>query len=246
MDDSPPKPLGSLTAGITRELRDMIMSGVLKPGQRLILQDLADRFDISRGPIRDALRLLQAEGLVTPHARRGVSVATLTAREARETIAIRQAVEPIAARFAMTRSRDKLDEQLAHRLDAMLRAAADHDWSGLVTADMELHATFYELSDVRRLQTLWDTMRLPILHTFRLHRHYYISAQPLLTEHENLVDLVRMGIPNLVEHFLHQHIGNLVDDLATTLETPSNSTGIPDPPPPTNPQSSADARSSAI
>ncbi|MEE6258859.1 GntR family transcriptional regulator [Plantactinospora sonchi] len=219
MEDSPrPKPLGSLGAGITVELRNMIMSGVLKPGQRLIVQELADHFDISRGPIRDSLRVLQSEGLVVPHAGRGVQVATLTAREARETIAIRQAVEPVAARFAMTRHSKELRHELVNRLDAMRKAAADEDWSAIVTTDMELHGAFYELSGVRRLQQLWVSMRLPVLHTFRLHRHYYSSTQTLLTEHEHLVQLVGMGNRDLVGHFLNQHVGGLVEDLATALD----------------------------
>lgn len=218
MDESSPRPLGSLTARITRELRDMILSGALKPGQRLIVQQLADRFGISRAPVRDSLRLLQSEGLVVPHAGRGVSVATLTAQDARETIAIRQAVEPVAARFAMIRHRHDLEHELADRLDKMRQAAAEGNWSSMVTTDMELHGAFYELSDVRRLQQLWNGLRLPALHTFRLHRHLYSSVTTLITEHENMVDLVRMGDPDLVGHFLHQHIGGRVEDLTARLD----------------------------
>jgi DNA-binding GntR family transcriptional regulator len=217
-DNLQPTPLGSLGAGVTAELRNMIMSGALKPGQRLIVQELADHFDTSRGPIRDSLRVLRAEGLVVPHAGRGVRVATLTAQEARETIAIRQAVEPVAARFAMDRHREELERTLADRLGAIRKAAAEENWSDLVTTDMELHGAFYELSGVRRLQQLWDSMRLPVLHTFRLHRHYYLSVTTLLTEHENLVSLVGMGDPGLVGHFLERHVGGLVDDLTTELD----------------------------
>ncbi|RJL35517.1 GntR family transcriptional regulator [Bailinhaonella thermotolerans] len=229
-----PKPLGSLGAGVTADLRDMIISGALKPGQRLIVQELADHFATSRGPVRDALRALRAEGLVEPHAGRGVRVATLTAREAAETIAVRQAVEPVAARFAMTRHGDDLRRELDARLGAMREAAADEDWSALVTTDMDLHGVFYELSDVGRLRRLWDGMRLPLLHTFRLHRHYYSSARTLLTEHENLVRLVGMGDPGLVGHFLHRHIGGLADDLTTRLgdeSAPFAPTRVDDHPP---------------
>ncbi|RZQ62459.1 GntR family transcriptional regulator [Amycolatopsis suaedae] len=210
-------PLGALGAAITRELRDLILSGGLEPERRLIVQELADRFGTSRGPIRDSLRQLRAEGLVVPHGRRGVQVATLTAAEARETVAIRQAVEPVAAEFALHRGPDQLEQCLAERLGAMRGAAEAGDWSALVTTDMELHAVFYELSGVARLQRLWDGMRLPVLHTFRLHRRYYTSPDPLLAEHENLLALVRMRDAELVATFLRGHIGGLVDDLAERL-----------------------------
>lgn len=90
----------SLAEAVCAELRSRILSGALAPGQRLVEEALAATFGVSRNPVREALRVLAAEGLVEVLPRRGATVSLLTAEEAQELFDLRLAVEGVAARIA--------------------------------------------------------------------------------------------------------------------------------------------------
>ena len=84
-----------LWESIAEFLRAAILSGELEPGSKLIETELAERFGTSRGPIREAIRELAREGLVTELPRRGTLVSTLTAHDLSEVYAVRQALEVV-------------------------------------------------------------------------------------------------------------------------------------------------------
>ena len=95
----------SLHGRVIEELRQAILSRRLKPGERLIEDRLADELGVSRNPVREAIRVLESEGLVEVTARRGASVFSMTDEEARETIEVRALLEGQNARLAARRVR---------------------------------------------------------------------------------------------------------------------------------------------
>jgi DNA-binding GntR family transcriptional regulator len=101
---------------VVRELRQAILSGRLKPGERLIEGHLAEELGVSRNPVREAIRALASEGLIEVTARRGAAVATMTEQEARETIEVRALLEGQNARLAARRQ----DRQIIKRIEAVL------------------------------------------------------------------------------------------------------------------------------
>jgi DNA-binding GntR family transcriptional regulator len=101
---------------VVMELRQAILSGRLKPGERLIEGRLADELGVSRNPVREAIRALASEGLIEVTARRGAAVATLTEQEARETIEVRALLEGQNARLAARRQ----DRQIIKRIETVL------------------------------------------------------------------------------------------------------------------------------
>jgi DNA-binding GntR family transcriptional regulator len=106
----------SLHDRVVMELRQAILSGRLKPGERLIEGHLADELGVSRNPVREAIRALASEGLVEVTARRGAAVATMSEQEARETIEVRALLEGQNARLAARRQ----DAQIIKRIEAVL------------------------------------------------------------------------------------------------------------------------------
>src|ERR1700730_18054446 len=106
----------SLHNRVVMELRQAILSGRLKPGERLIEGRLADELGVSRNPVREAIRALASEGLIEVTARRGAGVATMTEQEARETIEVRALLEGQNARLAARRQ----DGQIIKRIEAVL------------------------------------------------------------------------------------------------------------------------------
>jgi DNA-binding GntR family transcriptional regulator len=106
----------SLHDQVVTELRQAILSGRLKPGERLVEGRLADELGVSRNPVREAIRALASEGLIEVTARRGAAVATMTEQEARETIELRALLEGQNARLAARRQ----DKQIIKRIEAVL------------------------------------------------------------------------------------------------------------------------------
>lgn len=144
--------LGTLVEG---RLRNEIILGTIPPGSRLIEAKLAERFGLSRGPIRDALRELERHGMLASVGRRGKVVCSLNARDAEEVYGVREALETLAIRELP----DQVDT-LADRLHAVLvaidDAASRRDWLAVVESDIEFHREIVAAAGNSRLLSAWE------------------------------------------------------------------------------------------
>jgi DNA-binding GntR family transcriptional regulator len=129
----------SLHDQVINELRQAILSGKLKPGERLVEGRLADELGVSRNPVREAIRALASEGLVEVTARRGAAVATMSEQEARETIEVRALLEGQNARLAARRQ----DKEIIKRIEAVLNkgtaAVAAKRFDQLFDLNLQFH-----------------------------------------------------------------------------------------------------------
>ncbi len=147
-----------LWESVADQLREEILDGRLAAGARLVEAELAERFGVSRGPVRDALRELAAEGLALDLPRRGTFVSSLTERDLEDVYVIRRAIEEAAVRLAIGRLRD---EDAAELFDAVAAAEAAYGGGDLAAAweaDMAFHRTYCRLSGNGRLLALFDDL----------------------------------------------------------------------------------------
>ena len=151
MSDSAPK--GSLTFEALTRLRDEIIQGKMRPNERLIAADLAERLNTSRTPIREALQLLEAEQLVVA-AKRGYIVREHTKEEIVEIYEVRAALEGMAARLAAQKSGTSAYKEIeaigAHR-DSLI---ASNDRKLIVDLNDEFHAAIFTASGNSRLDRI--------------------------------------------------------------------------------------------
>lgn len=122
-------------------IREQIMNGALRPGQRLIERELCAQLDVSRNTLREAYRQLEAEGFVEIRPHKGPSVRRITAREARSLYELRRALEGLAIRLFTERA-DR--EQLRGLEEAFAALRAAHD-SGDVTVMLARKQAFYDV-----------------------------------------------------------------------------------------------------
>lgn len=146
---------GSLGDRVAHGLRRLVIGGQLEPGTHLVEGTLASRFQVSRGPIRDALRALEAEGLVESR-RRGVYVLGFSADDLDDLYALRDAIEPQALRLAIRRSGADDWASAGDLVQRMRDAAWAPDVDAFAVADLDLHSEIYRLSGSRRLRTVWE------------------------------------------------------------------------------------------
>lgn len=201
---------------IVQELRALIISGALERGARIPQDDLARRFDTSITPVREALRLLEAEGLVISEPHRGVRVASVDLDGVKVKYVTRRLLEPYAMRRATRRmSRRDLDEARA-LLDATTtspRATAQpgpapsaEDVLALREANTEFHFFFYDRCAMpgltAEIRALWDTFPWDLL-LGRNGRGAQSAA-----EHRAIYDAVVAGDLEAVSRATEAHIAN--------------------------------------
>lgn len=154
----------SESARVTRQLRDEILDGVRVSGERLVERDLADRLGVSRVPVRDALRALAIEGLVTPRPRSWAVVREFTASDIADLQEVRAAFEPLAFRLAaqrrtrggLDRLRKAVDQEMAAARagDAIPARRAAADFHELVTV-LAANELLVELGGLLRSRMRW-------------------------------------------------------------------------------------------
>ncbi len=161
-------PPATKQAWVVEELRIAILSGEFEPGRRLLETDLAKHFNVSPTPIREAMRRLEAEGLLSSEPHRGVQVAEANIDETRELYLIRMALEDLAIRLAWERHEETPLEELEGLLDKMQvilikEKLNQEEWRRLRALHWKFHYTLYQSANSQILLNMlgWIWVRLP-------------------------------------------------------------------------------------
>lgn len=198
-----------------------IVTGALKPGERLDEQKLADRFGVSRTPLREALGQLAATGLVTLQPRRGAFVASLSFRDVIERFETMAALEAMAGGLAARRIDGEGRRTLQAALEECRAEAAGGDSDSYYLANERFHHVIYDQShngflreEARRLH-----MRLKPYRRLQLRAGARVAVS--LAEHERIVAAILSGDGPAAERELRAHImvqGDRLSDFIATLE----------------------------
>lgn len=186
-----------LWEAVSDQLREEILDGRLPAGLRLVEAELAERFGVSRGPVRDALQELARTGLAVDRPRRGTFVSSLTERDLEEVYVIRRALEEAAARLTIARA----DEAgIAEMFDAVAATEAAYRGADLATAweaDMAFHRTYCRLSGNGRLLELFDDLasQTVLLMRTTLDRHASLAWTPPVELHRRIAQAIAAHDP---------------------------------------------------
>jgi DNA-binding GntR family transcriptional regulator len=153
---------GATVAHIVEQLRDDVLARRLKPGERLVECDLTARFAVSRGPVREALRRLAAEGLIEHAPNRGAVVMRLSPRDICELFQIRFEIESLAARLA-AQSTDRAARMRFVEEIGMIFADAPRRMGEYLDENAGFHAAVLRLAGNRQLAELSARLRLPLI-----------------------------------------------------------------------------------
>ncbi len=194
-------------------LREAILAGHIRPGERIRQEDIAERLGASRLPVREALRMLEAEGLTELETNKGARVPLLEVREVDLLYQMRERLEPLALAESMTR----LDEADLLRLSQL--QSNIEDWPGVaefLTLDREFHLLSYSHCDMEPLFTtvtrLWNSTqyyRRAYMELTGAGRHWIVNS-----EHNLLLDALRRGDATDASLCLQGHIRRTRIELA--------------------------------
>ncbi|MCP1675668.1 DNA-binding GntR family transcriptional regulator [Natronocella acetinitrilica] len=196
----------SLRETITNEIRKAILSGRYKPGERLVEDRLAEEFGVSRNPVREAMRVLEIEGLLEVAPRRGATVAKFTLEEAKEAIELRSSLEGLSARLAARRCSDQTRSRIFDLLGRGRRALDEQDWTALRALNDEFHQLIAKAGSNR---FLWEFM-----HAMRA-KTYWMAAgskswrgKDSWLEHEAILHAILSGDEELASLLASRHVAS--------------------------------------
>ncbi|WP_334172835.1 GntR family transcriptional regulator [Sinomonas sp.] len=194
-------------------LRTRIFEGHYAPGTRLIERDLAAEFNVSRLPVREALRMLVQEGILAERASRGSVVAALSERDVEDLFDVRLSLEVLACRLAAQRA----DQEDIARLEALLARATDALARGSINeahrANSEFHDEVTRIADNGFLRTALEPLQGRMHWLFR----HVTDLPELVREHRELLAAIASGDPELAARQSAHHIGKYREQYPDTV-----------------------------
>lgn len=191
---------------VFENIRKAIIEGVLKPGERLMEIQLSEQLGVSRTPVREAIRMLELEGLVVMLPSKGAYVANISKKDLMDILEVRVGLEGLAAYCAtdrMTKDHIKKLETISKELE---EAVYKNDVETMLAKDEEFHTLIFEATGNKRLISMminiWETV-----YRFRLmYMSDYSSAVNIVDEHKKIIEAFKKGKANLAEKLAKEHI----------------------------------------
>jgi DNA-binding GntR family transcriptional regulator len=205
----------STAAVIARQLRDAIMTGALPPGTQLGETELASRFQVSRGPLREAMQHLVSEGLLRSERHRGLFVIDLEPGDVYDIYAARSAIERAAMLRALRGGdRDRIADVLERTVAEMATAASEDDPNALSTADLKFHEALINASGSKRLVRMARTLLIETRMCLTALQGTYQRVEERVEEHTKLIQALRDGNEETALALLDAHMEDAVQRLA--------------------------------
>ncbi|MGL3150232.1 GntR family transcriptional regulator [Microbacterium sp. A82] len=206
--------LGEQLAGV---LRDQIVRRQLEPGTHLVEDSLASQYDVSRGPVRDALRQLESQGLVESR-RRGYFVVGLSQSDINDLYELRESIEVSAVTRAVSRSSEAHLRTGRAIVDEMVACAGRSAAADFADADMRFHALLYEMSGNRRLVDVWEAYEPVFASLMQLTVEEDVDLHPSAHDHGRLIDLIEEGDVVKIQTELREHLDGARARMASAVE----------------------------
>ncbi len=175
---------------VTAAIRELIMTGAVAPGDRLVETELSERFGTSRGPVRDAFKELEQSGLVVSVPRRGTFVATLTAADIHEIYTLRLALEKLAIVTTATIATDHDIAAMRAAVERLTEAQRTSDRRAGAEADIAIHRLVVRTAGHERLTEAWERLADQTLLLMAELMDLLLDVQHAAGDHDALVNAI--------------------------------------------------------
>ena len=198
-------------------LRKAILRGELKPGERLMEIQLANKLGVSRTPIREAIRKLELEGLVLMIPRKGAEVAQITEKNMQDVLEVRKALEELSVQLACERITPEQVEEMKMAAEDFRKVLKSGDVTKIAEADVKFHDIIFAATNIQRLITLLNNLREQ-MYRFRVEYLKQKECYPqLLEEHDKLIALISGGEVEEACELMGCHIDNQASTVSDVI-----------------------------
>ncbi len=199
-------------------LRKKILTGELKPGERLLEIKLAETLGVSRTPIREAIRKLELEGLVIIVPRRGAEVANITRKSLQDVLEVRSSLEILAIELACDRANDEAISKIEEKLNAFNEALDKAEYTEICYADEAYHDAIIEAADNLRLAQLISNLREQ-MYRFRFEYVKDTQAHKIIREeHKAIFDGIAGRNKAVASAAMKEHIDHQEESILRVIE----------------------------
>jgi DNA-binding GntR family transcriptional regulator len=195
----------NLADSVSDLLRESIVNGQIAAGTHLIEAEIARQLNVSRGPLREAFRILEKEGLLENRPGRGTYVSEPSERYIQEAYSLRSILEVEAFRLAISKRTEEDLRRLENALDEMFNAAKDGDEKEVLQLDIAFHRLIWEIADHRLIQDSLETIITRLKMYIAVQTKIYDDLVKGIADHRILLDALRdrnaeRGIEALNQH----------------------------------------------
>lgn len=199
-------------------LREAILKGELRPGERLMELQLASKLGVSRTPIREAIRMLEQEGLAVTIPRKGAEVAKMTEKDMEDVLQIREALDELAVQVACDKMTAQQLKELTLTMKNFENAIQAEKLKKIIEYDVEFHDIIYRATDNPKLVTLLNNIREQIYR----YRVEYLKGKEnypmLIKEHEEIVTALKLKNKERVADAMRVHIRNQAEAVKNIIQ----------------------------
>lgn len=197
----------SLADQIYESIKDAIIKGELKRGERIVEMDIAKQYEVSQAPVREALSRLHDNGFVISYRHKGTFVSNFVDKDVDELYSFRSVIEPYAIRRAIERATDRDLEILEQLYLEMVQADAQDDIEGMGAADIAFHTYVYKMADHQFMFQVWETLsaKASRIWWYLHYELYFPSLLEVAKIHQPLLEALRKRDADEAIRAFHAH-----------------------------------------
>lgn len=193
------------------QLKRRILTGKIKPGTRMMEIDLAEDLGVSRTPVREAIRELGKEGLVTIEPRRGAFASEISVKDMIDTLAVREDLDALAAYLASSRITKAEEKKLLELTDKYAAAIESGDMDTMIRADEAFHKRVARLSGNKTLYSVVRTVQTQVLRFRYLYYEDLANYKNMPAEHREIIEALVSGDSEHAREVAFNHVRRLKD-----------------------------------
>lgn len=217
-DNTNPLVNRTLSDQVADSLRKLILSGEIAPGEQLIEAEIAKHFNISRNPVREALRKLEKSGLVIGKAYKGFSVVKLSSSDIRDLYEVRLALEKVAIERIIKSNDPTILQKLRESVNAIKQATKNGDLWEIVDKELLFHDRMCELSGNKQLLETYRMISPRIRLVLAFDNSTYEDVTEIGREHDPLLKAIEQGNVEQAKTLLQEHIMMGIEPLLIRLK----------------------------
>ena len=206
----------SLSAQVSEVIIEGLLEGRLRPGDRLVENDLVGLLGVSRSPVREALTELASSGVVVREPGRGGRIREWTQKDLQDLFGVRCELEGYAARLAATRASLEYRSRAEKMIARMRKAAPKDDFMAMIELDLEFHQILWELAGNQLLQQVLEGLSQQFRFFLTLNWKFHGGLDDVPNNHEKLLEAVMSGDPKIAEHAMQNHV--VVEKMMTAFQ----------------------------
>lgn len=196
----------NLADEIATNLRELIISGELTPGTRIIEAEVASQLGVSRGPLREALRILETEGLLESIPGRGSFVIQTSKRDIQELYSLRCILEEEAMRLAIDNGTKDDFDRLQKTVESMLKAAEEQRQREVREFDYQFHSQIWEIADHILLRNVLESITIQVRMYLAVQTQLYEDLPDGVFDHQLILQALRNREKDTAVQLLKDHL----------------------------------------